>query len=359
MYKLMRVKPLCFTVRVYDTHPVVESQHEPVSADAEPSGEGVATHPCCIVCGSRRFFSLQGIEDPSLDLLVCRLCGTGRVHPFPDRAQLKIIYSDEYYGGENDGKFRPFLEPIVQRVSAWKAQRLAKGLPPGSRILDLGCGRGTMLGTFANLGLEVHGVEVSERAARGADSRAEIHIAERLSDVRLTSESFDRVVIWHVLEHLVNPRETLLEVHRILKPSGQVVIAVPNFSSLQARWAGPVWFHLDLPRHLHHFPLEALRNLIEGCGLRCHATRHFSFRQNPFGWVQSAVNRFGRFPINGLYRMLQGSPKADSESPMNRISLMALFCVGMPAALVLSAVTALLRNGATVSVRAEKCPPVE
>jgi len=211
-----------------------------------------------------------------------------------------------------------------------------------------------MLGAFANLGLEVHGVEVSERAARGADSRAEIHVADRLSDVRLTSESFDRVVIWHVLEHLVDPRETLLEVNRILKPGGQVVIAVPNFSSLQARWAGPVWFHLDLPRHLHHFPLKALRNLIEGCGFRCHAIRHFSFRQNPFGWVQSAVNGSRRFPKNGLYHLLQGAPEAAGAFPMNSIYSLAIFCAGMPLALVLSALTALFRTGATVSVTAEK-----
>ncbi len=339
---------------MYDTHPVDVIQDSRLTVDTKPGGGSRAAPPSCVVCASQRFSSLPGIENPSLDLLVCRQCGTGRIHPFPDRAQLKTIYSDEYYGGESDGKFRPFLESIVRRASAWKARRLAKGLLPGSRILDLGCGRGTMLGTFANLGLEVHGVEVSERATRGADSRAEIHIAERLSDLRLPSESFDRVFIWHVLEHLVDPRETLLEVHRILKPDGRVAIAVPNFASLQARWAGPVWFHLDLPRHLHHFPLEALRNLIEGCGFRCHAIRHFSFRQNPFGWVQSAVNGSRRFPKNGLYHLLQGAPEAAGTFSMKSVYSLAIFCAGMPFALVLSALTALFRSGATVSVMAEK-----
>ena len=326
-----------------------------MTTDTESDGEGVAEKPRCIVCGSHQLRPLPGIEESAFGVLVCGRCGTGRTDPLPDPTQLEAFYPDEYYGGENDGKFRPFIEALVKSTSARKARRLTKGLPPGSRILDLGCGRGTMLGAFADRGLEVHGVEVNERAARGADPRAEIHIAERLSDVGYPPEFFDRVVIWHVLEHLVDPRETLVEVHRILKRGGQVAIAVPNYSSLQARWAGPDWFHLDLPRHFHHFPLRALRTLIESCGLCCREARHFSIRQNPFGWVQSALNRFGWFPRNGLYRMLQGSPKADGESSMNRTSLMALFCVGMPAALVLSAVTALLRSGATVSVWAEKC----
>ena len=67
----------------------------------------------------------------------------------------------------------------------------------------------------------------------------------------------------------------------------RLIVAVPNFSSWQARWAGAAWFHLDLPRHLFHFPLPALRRLLEECGLACRSEHHFSLRQNPFGCALS------------------------------------------------------------------------
>jgi SAM-dependent methyltransferase len=213
-----------------------------------------------------------------------------------------------------------------------------------------------MLRAFADLDMTVHGVELHERAARGADPRADIHIEERLSDVGFPSRYFDRVVIWHVLEHLVDPRETLQEVRRILKPGGRVAIAVPNFSSLQARWAKGDWFHLDLPRHLHHFSMGGLRTLVESCGFRFLEVRHLSIRQNPFGWVQSALNRTRFFPRDSLYSNLQGSPNS-ATTRFQRILQMAFFSVGMPLALVVSVVTALLRRGATVSVIVEKLPP--
>jgi SAM-dependent methyltransferase len=302
---------------------------------------------------------MQGLESSDFDLLICRKCGTGRVHPLPDHAQLERLYSSEYYGGAKDGKFRPLVEALVKRAGAAKARQLASGLRPGSRILDVGCGRGTMLGALADLGMTVHGVEVNERAARGVDPRAEIHIEERLSDVGFPGQHFDRVVIWHVLEHLANPRETLIEVRRILKPGGRVAIAVPNFSSVQARWAGAGWFHLDLPRHLYHFPLEGLQSLLESCGFRSLKVNHFSIRQNPFGWVQSALNLSRLFPRDSLYRLLQGSSDVEGVTRFRQTLQMTFFCVGMPISLGLSVVTALLRRGATVSVLAEKSPMAE
>ena len=125
-----------------------------------------------------------------------------------------------------------------------------------------------------------------------------------LAEAAYPSSYFDQVLIWHVLEHLQQPRETLEEVRRILRPGGRLVVAVPNLASRQAVWSGAAWFHLDLPRHLHHFPLAALRRLLDETGFEPISDHHFSVRQNPFGWVQSALNRVTWLPRNGLYTLL-------------------------------------------------------
>jgi SAM-dependent methyltransferase len=158
-----------------------------------------------------------------------------------------------------------------------------------------------------------------------------------------------------VLEHLPNPRETLTEIRRILRPGGKLAVSVPNFSSIQARWAKAAWFHLDLPRHLFHFPLPALRQLLEDCGFECTSEHHFSLRQNPFGWVQSWLNRRPGLPRNGLYRLLKrgNSGHAELFDRSTRFKLLAGYYLGMPFAIVGSIAAAALRCGATVCVMAK------
>jgi hypothetical protein len=131
---------------------------------------------------------------------------------------------------------------------------------------------------------------------------------------------------------------------------------VPNFSSFQARWAGANWFHLDLPRHLFHFPVAALRRLLDETGFACQREAHFSLRQNPFGWIQSALNRSRSLPRNGLYHLLQDL-EARGSPPFNwrtRTLLRLWFVVGALPALTLSLVAAAARSGATVQLVARK-----
>ena len=166
---------------------------------------------------------------------------------------------------------------------------------------------------------------------------------------------FDQVILWHVLEHLTNPREVLAEIHRILKPGGQVIVAVPNFSSLQAEWTGPAWFHLDLPRHLYHFPVEGLRTLLQRTQFAIAREQHFSLRQNPFGWVQSAFNRRDTQSRNRLYNMLHNRTGENvAGDPLDRLKLRTAYLGGMPLALAVSGWATLRRRGASVCLVGRK-----
>jgi SAM-dependent methyltransferase len=338
-------------------HPIPAGALYGCRVESIDAGASLETMPACPVCGgqsARPTFAVEGLESR---LLTCVGCGLGRLLPQPDPDQLRSFYPPEYYG-DAGAKFSTLAELLVRVVAARRARFLCRGLSPGARVLDVGCGRGVLLSELADRGLEVHGLEVSEAAVVGADPRTRIRIAWRLAEAGYPSDWFDRVVLWHVLEHLPDPRETLDEIRRILKPGGRVVVAVPNFSSLQARWAGPDWFHLDLPRHLFHFPLPALRRLLTDCGFRCVSEHHFSLRQNPFGWVQSALNRRRSLPRNGLYTMLLRShgPETDALDRMTRFRLRLAWWFGMPIGLGLSLVAAGLRSGATVHVVAERTP---
>ncbi len=304
--------------------------------------------PSCPVCRGTEARPALAVAGLASELVICSGCGLGLLYPQPSAQEIGSFYPVHYYG-ETGRKFEPLVEVLVRLVADRHARFWTRGLPAGARVLDLGCGRGVLLKAFLDRGFEGHGVEVSAGAMRGIDPRAKVRIARDLRELAYPASHFDQIMIWHVLEHLPDPRGVLLECHRIMRPRGRVVIAVPNFSSLQAQWAGPAWFHLDLPRHLFHFPAAALERLLSECGFTCTSRHHFSLRQNPFGWVQSALNRSRALPRNSLYTLLQLKSGAAGHR-QQALRLRLAYWLGMPPAVALSVFTAALRRGATVTV---------
>jgi 2-polyprenyl-3-methyl-5-hydroxy-6-metoxy-1,4-benzoquinol methylase len=335
-----------------------EGLYERTVEALDPSTQATVRTSPCPVCGgedARPRFRVSGLDSP---VVVCVQCGLGRFHPSPEPETVRALYPDDYYG-EPGRKFQPLIESLVRLVGARHIGFLSRELTAGARVLDVGCGRGVLLGSLADGGFEVFGTEISAEAIRGADPRAQIRIAAKLQDAGFDAASFDQVIIWHVFEHLDDPCGTLEEVARILKPGGRLVIAVPNFASAQARWTGAAWFHLDLPRHLYHFPASALRSLLTQLGFDVVSEHHFSLRQNPFGWIQSVLNRFASLPRNGLYALMHRRAAGNSLpfDPRTRFWLRFWLVLGTPFGLLAALVETITRSGGTVHFVARKPKP--
>lgn len=248
------------------------------------------------------------------------------------------------------------IEQCVKFVGARHARFLTSKTKTGAKILDIGCGRGVTLKALARLGFDTHGFDVTLQAVEGIESSIKVKVAPSLTEAEYSDSYFDEIVIWHVLEHTPNPRDILLEIRRILKPNGVLIVAVPNYESLQSRWAGSAWFHLDIPRHLYHFPVSCLRSLLISCGFTPRSEHHFSLRQNPFGWVQSGLNRLKWLPRNGLYVLLhrRHSEKSAPYTRFIRFQLLILFWLSLPIAVLFSIFATIFRTGATVHIVATR-----
>ena len=156
---------------------------------------------------------------------------------------------------------------------AGHAERL---LPPGGRVLDVGCASGGLLALLRSRGGYLAGLELSASAATAAAQVADQVVHGALDDPGLPFEpdSFDLVVLADVLEHLADPAAGLARAVGWCRPGGAILVSVPNIAHWQARltllrgrWPQEDSGTFDAS-HLRWFTRDALAALLAGAGLR-------------------------------------------------------------------------------------------
>jgi 2-polyprenyl-3-methyl-5-hydroxy-6-metoxy-1,4-benzoquinol methylase len=184
-------------------------------------------------------------------------------HPQPSLENLGKYYESEDYISHTDNKRSLFekLYHFIKDIALKNKLNLINSHQPNKgRILDIGAGTGDFLSIAKKDGWQTIGVEPSTKAKS-------IAINKGVSFVELTTElennSFDVISMWHVLEHVPDLDKQIKELKRLLKPTGTLIIAVPNFKSFDAKYYGKFWAAFDVPIHFWHFSKTAIKLLFE------------------------------------------------------------------------------------------------
>jgi len=318
----------------------------------------------CILCNSsmryqRKFKDLE-IENGFYNLLICPKCRLGKTDPFPEEKHMKELYSSTIYR-DHESRFIHLGEKGIRIFRKFRQKRIERIVQKG-RILDIGCGRGVFLSLMKESGWEAFGLELNEETAWYARNVLGLDVrTDSLVDAQFDDTFFDVITLWHVLEHLPDPLLTIEECRRILKPGGLLIIAIPNFDSLQAIISGKHWFHLDLPYHLYHFTHKNLDLFLRKFSLRIIKVKQFSLEFNPFGYLQSFLN-MSHIKYNFLYTMLKSRSLRKALSPdMKRYSLyihlyitILLLPLFIPLSFGLSLIESFIGRGGTIEVYALK-----
>lgn len=134
-------------------------------------------------------------------------------------------------------------------------------------VLDLGCGRGTMLELLQASGITAYGVDLSSEVVKQCGQRGlRVQHADALDHLRsLPAETLEGIYCSHVIEHLppLQAVELIHEIGRVLKPSGVVVLVTPNAKDLRINER----FWLD-PTHVRLYPEKLIRRLLERTGFQ-------------------------------------------------------------------------------------------
>ncbi len=136
---------------------------------------------------------------------------------------------------------------------------------PDGRLLDIGCNEGRGLRLYAHNGFQVEGLELNETAASVARKAVFVVHTELLENF-VPESPYEVAVLSNVLEHSLNPRRMLMDVHRVLTSGGQIWISCPNSLSWLRTVFGKHWINWHVPFHISHFSPETLRRLLAETG---------------------------------------------------------------------------------------------
>lgn len=200
---------------------------------------------------SQEVFELH--HNPEYDLLI--------TFPKPNLEDLPRYYESEDYISHTDGKRTLFEKAyhLVKSIALKNKVKLINAQSEKGTLLDIGAGTGEFLVVAQKDGWQTTGIEPNSKAKAIAEQKG-VHFATDLAS--LESHSFDVITMWHVLEHVPNLEEYLVELHRLLKPQGTILIAVPNFKSFDALFYGKYWAAFDVPRHIWHFSKTSIEKLF-------------------------------------------------------------------------------------------------
>lgn len=200
----------------------------------------------CPVCGKGELFKYTDWSELvfliEYHLEKCSHCGTVMTSPLPDDAILLRFYKESYaFSWFTDHKWAKMRDARL-RVREYRNIL-------GKKILDFGGG----FGYFS-------------KAAR-----------EQMYDC-LTFDPFvnknhaeegvwDTIVLLHVLEHVRDPLTLLMNLHRYLKPDGNLILAVPNLLSTGYQEVGMQWVWAQPPiAHIYHLTPNGIAALLERSG---------------------------------------------------------------------------------------------
>jgi SAM-dependent methyltransferase len=236
------------------------------------SAISIIHYQTCPGCGSSLIVHAIDSEDHSVskkkfEIWQCNNCSLRFTQDVPDLESIGIFYKSENYISHTNtskGLVNRIYQLVRKRTLRQKAGLVEKITgKSGGTLLDLGSGVGAFVAEMNGRGWKVTGIEPDPDARTVARDQFHVDLCDSAEVHQLRDESFDAITLWHVLEHMHNLHLQLQTLRRLLKQDGKLIIALPNYTSLDAKIFGGYWAAYDVPRHLYHFSPLAMRMLLE------------------------------------------------------------------------------------------------
>ena len=201
--------------------------------------------------------------DEALKLVICEECSHVTYDKLPTDAWTEQFYERVWDSRGQTTAYGKSPEPLAPGF--W-SHFIGLNLPKHAHILDFGCGFGHGLLGLKALGYEnLSGVELSEHRAKATEgyfpSRVKCGTVAAAAELAGANGPFDLIVARHVFEHLREPRAVLAELKKLIKPTGIILLIVPDLYG-----ETPIVTTLFLP-HMHLYNRTSMMQMMKNVGL--------------------------------------------------------------------------------------------
>ncbi len=196
---------------------------------------------------------------------------------FPKPANIDRYYqSDDYisHTDNNTGLVNKIYQSVKQYMLSKKVRLLFQHKRDLKTVLDIGAGTASFVKLLQTVNVLAKGVEPSEIARKHAAEK-DVKLFENIEQV--FGLQFDAITMWHVLEHIPDPKAHLRTCYELLNKDGLLVIAVPNYKSFDAKYYGAFWAAYDVPRHLWHFNQVGMQQILRESGFEVRTIKPMIF----------------------------------------------------------------------------------
>ena len=242
--------------------------------------QSIIHHTSCPLCGAASIHNVLRAKDHTVsyetfEIWECDECGARFTQDVPDAESIGRYYQSENYISHSNTQ-QGLVNKLYHRVrkitleQKRKLVQKATGMQSGN-ILDVGAGTGFFVDTMRKAGWKVTGLE-PDASARAKAREMNILLNDSKDLFQLPADSFDAITLWHVLEHVHALHEYIDRLKQLLKKDGRLIIAVPNYTSADAKKYGEYWAAYDVPRHLYHFSPGSMQALLKKHGFKLTST---------------------------------------------------------------------------------------
>ncbi len=228
------------------------------------------TYSHCPSCGSASIYPAISAKDYTVthemfEIWHCDDCSLRFTQHVPGATVIGSYYQSVNYVSHSDnskGLINRLYHLVRNYTLTGKRKLLQKVTGKGTgSLLDVGAGTGAFVNTMKLAGWKVTGLEPDETARQNANTKYGLTLNPPDNLFTLELAQFDAITMWHVLEHVHDLHAYLEQFHQILKPGGRLLIAVPNYTSHDAKAYKGFWAAYDVPRHLYHFSPKSMEQL--------------------------------------------------------------------------------------------------